>query len=85
MMHFVRTFSVVRARRNAIKEVRNCGKIVYIKSIFENGWWEDAYSSFYPPGSGRSEGPRAVACILQERHCPAHKIVSLLQTTKNKI
>ena len=51
MMHFVRTFSVVRARPNAIKEVRNCGKIAYIKSIFENGWWEDAYPSSYPPGS----------------------------------
>ena len=23
-------------------------KNVYIKNIFENGWWEDAYSSSYP-------------------------------------
>ena len=27
----------------AIEEVRNCTKTVYIKRIFENGWWEDAY------------------------------------------
>ena len=42
MMHFVRTFSVMRAqgvRPIAIKEVRNYGKIEYIKNIFENGWW----------------------------------------------
>ena len=53
MMHFVRTLSTMRAsgvRLIAIEEVRNYEKIVYIKNIFENGWWEDAYSSFYPPG-----------------------------------
>ena len=33
--------------------VRNYGKIVYIKNIFENGWWKDAcrYPSSYLPGS----------------------------------
>ena len=31
-------------RLSDIDEVQNYGKIVYIKSIFENGWWEDAYS-----------------------------------------
>ena len=54
MMHFVRTFSIMRAygvRLIAIKEVRSYGKIVYIVSIFENGWYEDAYSSSYPPVS----------------------------------
>ena len=35
----------------AIKEVRSYGKIVYIKNIFENGWWMNAYPSSYPPGS----------------------------------
>ena len=43
MMHFARTFSIMRAGRLrliAIEEVRNYGKIVYIKHIFENGWWE---------------------------------------------
>ena len=24
---------------------------MYIKNIFENGWWEDAYPSSYPPVS----------------------------------
>ena len=51
MMHFVRTFSIMRAegvRLIAIEEVRNHGKIVHIKNIFENGWWEDAYPSCYP-------------------------------------
>ena len=41
-MHFVRTFSVMRAqgtRLIAIEEVQNYGKIVHIKNIFENGWW----------------------------------------------
>ena len=23
-----------------VEEIRNYGKIVYIKNIFENGWWE---------------------------------------------
>ena len=42
MAHFVRTFSIMRAqgvRLIAIEEIRNYGKIVYIKNIFENGWW----------------------------------------------
>ena len=42
MMHFVRTFSIMRAqgvKLIAIKEARNYGKIVYIKNIVENGWW----------------------------------------------
>ena len=53
MMHFVRTFSVVRAKRKAYCYQRgsNYGKIIYIKSIFENGWWKNAYPSSYPPGS----------------------------------
>ena len=51
MMHFVRTFSIMRAygvKLIAIKEARNYGKIVYIKNIFQNSWWEDAYPSSYP-------------------------------------
>ena len=54
MMHFVRTFSIMRAygvRLIAIQEVRNDGKIVYIKNISQNGWLEDAYPSPYPAGS----------------------------------
>ena len=42
MMHFVCTFSIMRAqgvRFIPIEEVRNYGKIVYIKNFFENGWW----------------------------------------------
>ena len=41
MMHFVRTFSIMRAsgvRLIAIEEVRNYGNIVYLKNNFENGW-----------------------------------------------
>ena len=40
MMRFVRIFSIMPAlgvELIAIKEVRNYGKIVYIKNIFENG------------------------------------------------
>ena len=53
-MHFLRTFSIMCAygiRLIAIEEAGNYGKIVYIKNIFENGWWENAYPSSYPPGS----------------------------------
>ena len=50
MMHFVRTFSIMLAygiRFIAIEEARSYEKIVqaYIKNIFENGWWEEAYPS----------------------------------------
>ena len=53
MMHFVRTFLIMRAygvRRIAIEEVRNYRKIVCIKNVFENGWLEDAYPSSYFSG-----------------------------------
>ena len=49
--HFRLGLCVLGVRFIAIKEVRNNGKIVYIKSVFENGWWEDAYSSTYLLGS----------------------------------
>ena len=56
MMHFVRTFSIMRAegvRLIAIEAVRIYGKIVqaYIKNNFKNGWWKDAYPSSYLLGS----------------------------------
>ena len=54
MLNFVRTFLIMRAQGVrfiiAIEEVRNYGKVVYIKSIFENGWWEDDYPSSYLSG-----------------------------------
>ena len=43
MVHFVRTFSIMRAytaqgvRLIALEEVRNYGNIVYIQNTFENG------------------------------------------------
>ena len=54
MMHCVRTFLIMRAqgvRLIALERVQNYEKTVYIKNIFENGWWEDAYLSSYPPRS----------------------------------
>ena len=45
VMHFVCTFSIMRAegvRLIVIEKVRNYGKIVFIKNMFENGWWGDA-------------------------------------------
>ena len=42
MMHFTRTLSIMRAqgvRLIVIEKVRNYGKIVFIKNMFENGWW----------------------------------------------
>ena len=45
MMHIVRRLSIMRAygvKLIAIEEVWNYGKTLYIKNIFENGWWEDA-------------------------------------------
>ena len=53
MIHFVRTFLVMRAhgiRLIAIEEVRNCRKIVCVKNIFENVLGEYAYPSSYPSG-----------------------------------
>ena len=53
MMHFVRTFLIMCAygvRLIATEGVRNYRKIVCIKNIFENGWWEDAYPSSFPSG-----------------------------------
>ena len=52
-MHFVRTFSIMRAKGGgfiASKEVQNYRKIACIKNIFENGWWNAAYPTSYPPG-----------------------------------
>ena len=55
MMHFVRTFSIMLARRKAYhyrrgsKLQKNCS--LFIENIFENGWWEDAYPSSYLPES----------------------------------
>ena len=34
---------VLRRKVIAIIKIRNYEKFVYIKNIFENGWWEDAY------------------------------------------
>ena len=53
MMHFVRTFSIMRAE--GVKAYCNrrgfkLWKIVNIKNMFENGWWEDAYLSPCPLG-----------------------------------
>ena len=42
MMHFVRTFSNIRAqgvRFIVIEKVRNYGKTVFINNMFENGCW----------------------------------------------
>ena len=61
MMHFVRTVSSMRAygvRLIAIEEVGNYGKIVYIKNMFRNGWWEDAYPSSYHSGSAPGHKPQ---------------------------
>ena len=49
-MHFVQTFSIMRAygvRLIAIEEARNYEKILCIKNIFENSWWEEAYPTSY--------------------------------------
>ena len=40
----------------AIEKAWNYGKIVLIKNIFENRWWEDAYPSSYP-----LDPPRAIS------------------------
>ena len=50
--HFVRIFSIMRAlsvRLIVIEKVQNYGKIVFIKNMFENGWWGD---TSLPPHPG---------------------------------
>ena len=46
MMQFVRTFSIMRARRKAYCYQRGLklwkNRTDYIKHSFDNGWWEDA-------------------------------------------
>ena len=45
IMHFVHTFSIVRAlgvKLIVIEKAQTYGEIVFIKSMFENGEWEDA-------------------------------------------
>ena len=49
--HFQLCVLKASLRLIAIEDVRNYGKIVYIKNIFENSWWEDTYPSSYPPES----------------------------------
>ena len=43
MMHFVCAFLI-------IEKVRNYGKTVFIKNMFENGWWGECITHI-PPGS----------------------------------
>ena len=51
MMHFCsRIFDYANMRAEDVRliadeEIRNYGKIVYIKNILENGRWENAYFS----------------------------------------
>ena len=60
MMHFVRAFSICACLRLiAIEEARNYEKIIsYIKNIFQNDWWEEAYPSSYPPPFRSAPGPK---------------------------
>ena len=54
MMHFVRTFSIMRAqgvRLISIEEVRNYGKIVFFKNLVENGWKGECIPLTPPPRS----------------------------------
>ena len=62
MMHFVRTFSIMHAlgvRLIVIEKVRN-DRIVFIKSMFENGWWGNA-SPESPPGSAPARSDNTVS------------------------
>ena len=43
-------FNYACLRLIAIEGIRNYKKIVCIKNIFENDWWEDAYPLSYPFG-----------------------------------
>ena len=42
-------YACLRRKTIAIEEIQNYEKIVYIKHIFKNGKWGDAYPSSYPP------------------------------------
>ena len=52
IMHLVRKFSIIRAVKGipliVIEKIRNYGKIVFFKSMFENGWW-GMHSPLDPP------------------------------------
>ena len=51
MIHFVRTFLIMRAygaRIIPIEEARNYERFIYIKNIFQNGWWDEALPFILP-------------------------------------
>ena len=43
-------YACLRRKAFSYQKGSKLQKIVSIKTIFENGWWEDAYSSSYPSG-----------------------------------
>ena len=66
VMHFVRTFLILRAlgvRLIVIEKVRNYGEIVFIKNMFQNGWWGDASPTPSPLD------PPLPALITMSNHC----------------
>ena len=49
MVHFVRTFSIMRAldvKLLVIEKVQNYGKVVFIENMFENGRWREMQQLF---------------------------------------
>ena len=51
IMYFVRTFSIMRAlgvRLIVIEKIQESGEIVFIKNMFQNGWWGNAFLSPRP-------------------------------------
>ena len=70
IMHFVRTFSTMRAlglRLIVIEKIRNYGKVVLIKNTFENGWWRDASPTFPLPWIRPDHNARSVQFSAQNK------------------
>ena len=59
MMNFVRTVWIMRTygdyKAYCDKEVQSYGKLFFIQSIVENGWWGDAFPTSLP-GSAPETG-----------------------------
>ena len=55
-------YAYIRRKAYCYQKGSNYRKIVYIKSVFENCWWEDAFPSSYPsvsaPGHKLQKPPK---------------------------
>ena len=91
VMHFVRAFSIMRVggiRLDVIKKVQNYGKIVFIKNMFENGWWRDAFAPARTNNNVSSlRQPAGLASAMWSKLCHSYNksLVSLATRSQSRL